>query len=136
MRHAIIILFLVFAMLTISNLGFAATGDIVVRTLLDSVTATATSSSIELKGAKKTFQLIGATSTGTGTAAAEIQVSNDDSNWITLDTLSITTSATAAETETDYYSLDAPWKYTRGVLNVITGTGATISLVSGELTRF
>lgn len=125
-------LFIIIFMLFISTIVFSSE-EVIVRTLLDDVTTTATGDSQEVFGSKKSFQLVGATATGAGTASILVQLSNDDTNWITVDTLALTLGATSTS---DSHSMDAPWKYVRGVVNSITGTGATISLYSGELSRF
>jgi len=120
--------------LVLSTLSYAQyASKITVRTILDSITTTATGTAYEAYGTKKAFQLVGATATGTGAATARVDISNDASNWITTDTLSLTLSATSSS---DSYFLDAPWKYMRGIVHSISGTGATVSLTVGEESRF
>ena len=104
-----------------------------IKTIIDEISTTATSSAFQAAGSKKTFQFVGATATGAGSSTARVQVSNDAENWITMDTLSLTLSASSSS---DSYYLDAPWKYFRGIVHSITGTGATVSLYAGEESRF
>lgn len=100
-------------------------------TLLNGVTATGAGGSFEIdrrikESAKATYQ---ATVTGTGAVSAtvKVQVSNDDSNWIDLGT--ITLSGTTSDT--DGFSSDAPWAYRRGNVTAISGTGAAVTLAMG-----
>lgn len=97
--------------------------------LLDSAIATGASESRELTGPKKTFQAYGETSSGAGASTIEVQVRNHaDAPWQTVDTLSLTLSTT---TSSDYYELDAAWKFTRVNVATISGTGATVSVAIG-----
>lgn len=76
------------------------------------------------------FQLFGQTSAGAGAAAVDVQVSNDNTNWITQRTISLTLSAS---TTTDGYVDRAIWKYVRGNVTSISGTNAAVTLLMGVI---
>lgn len=76
----------------------------------------------------KTFQASGQTSTSTGAASVLVEVSNDNSNWITMGTISLTL---GTATTTDGFVSSANWTYVRGRVSSISGTGATVSLLMG-----
>ena len=59
--------------------------------------------------------------TGAISVTATIQVSNDNTNWIAAEALSLSGTNTA----TDGATLDAAWAYLRVTLSSITGTDAT-----------
>lgn len=96
--------------------------------LLSSVIATGAGSSVKPVGSNRTFQAHGTTSAGAGAATIVVQVSNNDSDWITLGTISLTLSTTSSS---DGFASDAPWKYVRGNVTAISGTDATVSLILG-----
>jgi hypothetical protein len=76
----------------------------------------------------KTFQASGRTSTSTGAASVLVEVSNDNVNWITMGTISLTLGTAAT---TDGFVSTANWTYVRGRVDSISGTGATVSLFMG-----
>lgn len=102
---------------------------VILSRLLDSVTGTGAGLSAgPAQNGMKTFH---ATLAGTGaiTATVLVEVSNDNSNWVTLGTISLTgTTATS-----DGFASEAPWLYYRGNVSAITGTGATLNLLCGGL---
>ena len=59
--------------------------------------------------------------TGSISVTATIQVSNDNTNWIDADALSLT----GTTSTTDGATIDAAWAYLRVTLSSITGTSAT-----------
>lgn len=77
---------------------------------------------------KRAFQAVGTTSSGAGATTVLVQGSLDDTNWITLGTISLTLSTTAS---TDGFTTDAPWLYIRGNCASISGTGASVTLYVG-----
>lgn len=93
--------------------------------------------------AKRTFQGLLRTSTGSvaGTATIEVQVSNDplaestpsSAGWITLGTITLNGTATTTVPVTDGFASDAVWKYVRGYIaqNGITGANTIASLIMG-----
>lgn len=64
------------------------------------------------------FQAVGKTSTSTGTATVTVQVSNDNANWLTLGTISLTTSTTDSS---DGFVASGDWAFFRATL-ATTGT--------------
>ena len=76
----------------------------------------------------KTFQASGQTSASTGATAVNVEVSNDNSNWIVMGTISLTL---GTATNTDGFVSSANWTYVRGRVTSISGTGATVSLFMG-----
>lgn len=95
--------------------------------LLLNRTTTGASSAAEAPGAGATVQ---ATVTGTGalTATVVIQVGNISNSWLDLGTLSLSGTGSA----TQGLALDAHWKFIRANVTVLTGTGATLSVVMGS----
>lgn len=101
--------------------------------LLSAVTTTGAGSSSQLpssvsagQSAKATFQGVGSTSSGAGSATIIVQVSNDDTNWLTAGTITLTLSTTASS---DGFVMDAPWAFVRGNVTAISGTGAAATLL-------
>ena len=94
-----------------------------VHTLLSDVIVNGSSPSVTPIGAKTTFQCSGETSAGAGTATVTIQGSLDNTNWSTVDTLSLTLGTT---TTMDHGSDVGPWPYMRATLSSLTGTDATV----------
>ncbi len=107
-----------------------AQGGGLVTTLLSAVTATGAGVSAQPKGTKRTFQAVGATSGGTGTATVRVEVSNTGitNEWLTLGTMTLALSTTAA---TDGFASDAVWPFVRGNVTAISGTGAAVTLTMG-----
>jgi hypothetical protein len=76
--------------------------------------------------AARTFQANGTVSTSTGAATVVVQVSNNNSDWITLGTITLTLGTSSTS---DGFAALAPWAYVRGNVTAISGTNATVSLV-------
>lgn len=74
----------------------------------------------------RTFQAFGSTTAGAGAAAINVEVSNDNTNWIVSATINLTLGTTVT---TDGVAKSENWKYVRGNVTAISGTGAAISLV-------
>lgn len=104
-------------------------GRVVSRTLLNGVTATGAGTSVNHYDSRCTFQAAGTTTAGAGAATILVQVSNDNTNWLTAGTITLTLSTTSS---TDGFILDAKWVYIRGNITAISGTGASVSLVMGN----
>ena len=100
-------------------------------TMLSAATTVSNSESFKLWGSNRVFQASGTTSSGSGAATILIQVSLDDSNWVTLGTISLTLGTTATS---DGFASDAPWIYTRARVSAISGTGASVN-VNGAIVR-
>jgi hypothetical protein len=78
----------------------------------------------------RTFQATGQTTSGTGTATVNVEVSNDSSNWILMGSITLTLGTT---TTSDGFVAQANWTYVRGKIPSagITGTGASVNLYMG-----
>jgi len=73
-----------------------------------------------------TFQ---ATVSGTGAVSAtvNIEVSNDNTNWLVLGTITLSGTTSA----TDGFASTANWRYVRSNCTAISGTNAALSVVMG-----
>jgi len=74
------------------------------------------------------LQAYGNVSSGTGSAEIDVEVSLDDIHWIVLGQISLTLGTTAV---TDGFVSEAPWRYIRGNVKTLSGTGAKVSLLLG-----
>lgn len=97
--------------------------------LLDGVVVTGAGPTEIVFEGNTTYQATGLTSAGAGASAILVQVSDDNSNWITLGTITLTLGTSAT---TDGFSSIASWKYVRGNVSSISGTGATVYLWMGH----
>ena len=101
--------------------------------LLNAAIATGAGESLEpLQGPllDRTFQATGQTSSGAGSVTVDVEVSDDKANWIVQRTITLTLSSAVS---TDGYTTRAPWKYVRGNVTAISGTGAAVTLWIGIL---
>ena len=73
-----------------------------------------------------TFQ---ATVSGTGSVSAtvQIEVSNDNTNWLVLGTITLSGTTSAS----DGFASTANWRYVRSNCTAISGTSAALSVVMG-----
>ena len=71
---------------------------------------------------------MGSASSGTGSTTVAVEVSNNNTDWLTHGTITLTLSTTKA---TAGIEMDAPWAYVRGNVTAISGTGAAVSLFMG-----
>ena len=76
-----------------------------------------------------TFQVIGSTTAGSGAASVDIEVSNDNSNWMKFSTVTLVLGVT---TTTDGVVLDAPWGFVRSRVTSISGTNAKVTVLLGK----
>lgn len=98
--------------------------------LIDGATATGAGTAKHMPATGRvTFQASGTTSAGAGAATIKVQVSNDNSNWLDLATISLTLSTTA---DTAGTAVDANWGYVRGNVTALSGTDAAVTLVMGS----
>ena len=77
---------------------------------------------------RRTFQAVGATSAGAGSAIVDIQGSLDGVNWITIATITLVLAVTVA---TDGFASDAAWRYVRANCTTLTGTNASVQVYMG-----
>ena len=90
--------------------------------------ATTTGASSVLPNTAYTVQAIGSTTSGTGTASIDIQVSNNGDTWLTLSTVTLALGTTATN---DGFANTAPWGYFRANVTALTGTGAKVTVIFG-----
>jgi hypothetical protein len=103
-----------------------------VVTLLNSVTTTGAGASYTMWNEEKSFHIIHSTAAGVGAAEVVVQVSNDNSNWADAATFTLTLSTTPTS---EAFCRNGTWKYVRGKVNSISGTGASVTLIASNLTR-
>lgn len=101
--------------------------------LLDKVTATGPGEWKRVRGVPRTFQAQGKTTSGTGTAVIDIEVSNDGVNPLPLplETFRLSLTANIASPGPAAFESDAQYDYVRGNVKTLTGTGAEASLLMG-----
>lgn len=88
--------------------------------------ASQTGAVTKLPSTKVTFQAVANGSSGAFAATVTIGVSNDGTNFETAGT--ITLSGTATTADSDGFAIDAPWAYVRASVASFTGTGATCNV--------
>lgn len=97
--------------------------------ILNEATAAVAGASYRMNGGGlETVEAYGTTSSGTGAAIIEIQVSNNGSTWQTAGTINLNLRDTRTS---DSFTMDASWigwLYVRANVASITGTGASVSV--------
>ena len=93
--------------------------------LLDSATATGAGGTSIVDKTGTAFFLTGAVTASTGAASVNVEVSNDNVTWISLGNITLTLGTTVTA---DGFSSNVPWKYIRGNVASISGTGASVTL--------
>ena len=96
--------------------------------MLTNATAAGAGESMSVGSDIKSFQAIGSTASGTGAASVDIEVSNNDVNWIVMGTIALTLGT--AETTDGFVGLSG-WRYIRANVKSISGTGAKVSVIVG-----
>ena len=78
----------------------------------------------------QTFQAAGTTTAGAGAATILIQVSNNNSDWITMGTITLVLGTTSTS---DGFASNAAWKYVRAFIDMagVTGTNGTVTVTMG-----
>lgn len=95
-------------------------------TLLPNATTTGASTSVNAASATgNTFQATGTVSNSTGAATIKIQVSNDNTNWLDLGTITLTLGTAATS---DGFASYAAWAYVRANVTAISGANATVTV--------
>lgn len=94
------------------------------------ITSTGAQTAFEPWGHVTTFHGYGSTSSGSGAASIKIQVSNDGVSYIDMGTITLTLSTTVSA---DGFSAVVPWRYYRMNVSSISGTGAKVSVIMGNL---
>lgn len=103
--------------------------------LLTNVIAVSSGEVMQLRCDLRTFQAIGVTSAGAGSATIIIEASNKASpatgtnvDWTTLGTITLTLSTTQTN---DGFVSQAPWRHVRARVSAISGTDATVNAFAG-----
>ena len=94
--------------------------------LLSAASSVASGSSVSSTAINRSFQAtLNGASAVSATALAE--GSNNGTNWLTLATYSLTLAAPSSGS-----AITSPFKYIRGNLTAISGTGATVTMIEAE----
>lgn len=93
--------------------------------LLQGAIATGASASQQPWAPPYTWQARGIVSASTGAATILIEVSDNNVDWITMGTISLTLSTTMA---TDGFTSGAPWPFVRANITSLSGTNATVDV--------
>lgn len=101
-----------------------------VTTLLNQVTGTGAGVQFSPRGRQASFKAYGKTTAGAGAATVKVQFSLDGSNWVDGATISLTLTNTG--NVSDGLTTNTAWKYVRGNVTAISGTGAAVSLLMGS----
>lgn len=97
--------------------------------LAKNITATGVVSVVATcNSAGTTFQAAGTTTAGSGSAVVAIEVSNDNVNWITLGTITLTLGTSSTS---DGFAALAAWGFVRCNVTTLTGTGASVTVSMG-----
>jgi len=100
--------------------------------LLDAATATGAGVASAPRRVRRAFHARGATTAGAGSVTVVIEVSlvptPTETDWLTLGTITLTLSTTPTG---DGFATDSPWRWVRGRVSAISGTGAAVSLWLG-----
>lgn len=88
--------------------------------------ASQTGTAVAMSSGRRSFQAIANGSSGAFAATVTIQVSNDNTNFETAGTITLSGMATAADS--GGFAMDAPWAYVRASVSSFSGTGATCNL--------
>lgn len=102
---------------------------VTVASLLIDRSTTGAGTAVQLGGISRTYFAFGTTSSGIGACDVKIQVSNNNSSFIDLGTISLTLGTAQVA---DGLATAAPWRYVRGNVSAISGTGAVCSLMVGS----
>ncbi len=91
--------------------------------ILDAATVTGAGLTINTNASRRAIQAIVA-GTGSVSATVLIEVSLDNSTWMTLSTITLTGTTSAS----DGTAVDAPWLCMRANVSAVSGTGAAVTV--------
>lgn len=94
--------------------------------LLESAATVQTGAGVRVYQPMRTFQA-SVSGTGAVSATVNIEVSNDNANFLFLDTIWLS----GTGSDSDGFVSDAPWAYVRADLTAISGTGAEVDVIMG-----
>lgn len=104
-----------------------AVSELKIATLLSAATATGAGTAQKFGSLlEKSFQAYGTTSAGSGASVVRVEGSQDNINWVSLGTISLTLGTTST---TDGFATESGWKYIRGYVVSISGTNASVNLL-------
>ena len=81
---------------------------------------------------EKSCQAYGTTTAGAGAATVAIQASNDNSNWITVGTITL---VLATAVSSDGFAMNSLWRHIRANVTAISGTGASVTVICAAKTK-
>lgn len=105
------------------------------QAILTAATATGSGAAFQPWNSETTFHCYGTTSAGTGAATIKIEVSNIavpsvDGHWIEMASCALVLGTTVTSCGT---SKIVPWKHLRARVSAISGTGASVNVIMGNL---
>lgn len=101
----------------------------IVNTLLSAGTTVAATTGTDLVVGEVRIQIIGATTSGAGAATVNVEVSNDNVNFLGMKTFTLTLSTTVVS---DGYAFKNAWRYARVNVTAISGTGAYVTVTEAH----
>lgn len=96
--------------------------------LMDARTTTGASTGVKARYISS-VQANGTTTSGVGAATINIEVSNDNVNWLVAFTITLTLGTTATN---DGQALIARWEWVRANVTALSGTGASVNVIAGD----
>ena len=94
------------------------------QNLLRNVTTVSVGNAVENNGSNRAFQAV-VSGTGAVSATVVVEVSNNNIDFLTLGTLTLSGTTRAF----DGFASAAPWRFIRGNVTAISGTGASVNLL-------
>jgi hypothetical protein len=111
------------------SLIYTPTGEVYINELRTALDVSRAMEAPSSANNSSTFQVIGSTTAAAGAVSVDIEVSNNNVNWLKFSTISLVLATTAA---TDGVVLDAPWGFVRAKVASISGTGAKVTVLLGK----
>lgn len=97
-----------------------------VLTILEKATATGAGGWVFKDAPLSSIQAFGSTSSGSGATVVSIEATNNlKGSYVVLGTISLTLGTSVV---TDGFIVQAPWKYIRGNVTSISGTGSFVTV--------
>ncbi len=97
-----------------------------VLSILENATATGAGGWVFKDAPLSSVQAFGSTTSGSGATVVSIEATNNtNGSYIVIGTISLTLGTTVT---TDGFIIQAPWKYIRGNVTSISGTGASVTI--------
>lgn len=96
--------------------------------IVTAATTTGAKTAVRGLNVEKTYEVVGSTGSGTGTAVVSVEGSNGATSWSNIGTVTLsltTTPSSGSFTSQDRYT------WLRGNVSTLTGTTATVSITAG-----